>query len=80
MRDLQPADGGPLGLLLGLPDQGGELHAAVVQVLVDQDAVQPVSVLELQQPRRVLQLLEVVLLQVEKMQLTHLDSLAPSVT
>lgn len=52
----------------------------MVQVLVDQDAVQPVSVLELQQPRRVLQLLEVVLLQVEKMQLTHLDSLAPSVT
>lgn len=71
---LAPADGGPLGLLLGLLDQGEEPHAAVVQVLVHQEAVKQVSVLDLQQPRRVLQLQEVILLQAEKMQLTNVDT------
>lgn len=71
---LAPADGGPLGLLLGLLDQGEEPHAAVVQVLVHQDAVKQVSVLDLQQPGRVLQLQEVVLLQAEKMQLTNVET------
>lgn len=72
---LAPADGGPLGLLLGLLDQGEEPHAAVVQVLVHQHAVKQVPVLDLQQPGRVLQLQEVVLLQAEKMQLTNMDTL-----
>lgn len=54
------------GIVLGLLDQGEELHAAVVQVLVHQDAVKQVSVLDLQQPGRVFQLQEVVLLQADK--------------
>lgn len=71
---LAPAHWAPLGLLLGLLDQGAEPPAALVQVLVHQDAVQQVPVFDLQQPGRVLQLPEVVLLQAEKTQLTTVDA------
>lgn len=62
---LAPADGGPLGLLLGLLDEGEELHAGVVKPLVHEDPIKEVSVLQLHQPGRLLQLQEVVLLQEE---------------
>lgn len=68
---LAPAHRGPLGLLLGLLDQGEEPRAALLQVLVHQDTVEQVAVLDFQQLGRLLQLQEVVLLQEEKMQLKY---------
>lgn len=64
---LVPADRGPLWLLLGLLDEGEELHAGVVQVLVHQNAIKKVPIFGLHQLRGLLQLHKVVLLQVENM-------------
>lgn len=65
---LVPADRGPLWLLLGLLDEGEELHAGVVQVLVHQNTIKKVPVSDLHQPRCLLQLHKVVVLRVENME------------
>lgn len=61
-----PADGNPLRFVLSLLDDRAKPYAGVLQVIVDQHAVEKLFVLCLDQPRRLLQLREVVLLQREK--------------
>lgn len=73
---LGPADRDPLWLLLGLLHEGEELHAGVMKVLIHQDTVKKVPVFDLHQPGRLLQVQEVLLLQVEKMEVTNMDQLA----
>ncbi len=58
-----PADRDPLWFVLCLLDDGAELHAGVLQVVVHQHAVEELFVLHLHQPGRLLQLHKVILLQ-----------------
>lgn len=60
-----PADGDPLRFVLGLLDDGAQLHAGVLQVVVHQHAVKELFVLGLHQLGRLLQLHKVVRLQEE---------------
>lgn len=57
-----PADGYPLWFVLRSLEDGAELHAGVLQIVVHQNLVEKLFVLGLHQPGRLLQLHKVILL------------------
>lgn len=73
---LSPADGTPLRLLLGLLDDGCQLLASLLCLLVDHESVEEVSVAGLHQLGRLLQLRQVLLLQGEKKEYKNGDGMS----
>lgn len=60
-----PAHRDPVRFVLHPLDDGAELHAGLLQIVIHQHAVEELFVLGLHEPGRVLQLREVLLLQME---------------